>query len=254
MKKCIIILLSLFVFCDIFSQHTKRDFVWENYKYEIKQLDEFIMRFNLQEMMISPEEDSLWQYKNRILLFDKESYIAMQEKSDCMIRQIVNDSLSIHFSDSTWHATVSCLVRFKEKKDTLTLMLHTQEIKEKVYKWVISDAYGNILNLKSQYHSHYNRIPPTDNELNFISLSNITESNRDNILQYSDSTYTHSSLTTFYTLVYYGLLKIERVIELTYHFKISPDYEFDIKYFNRMEGNSGWLIYNIIAKKNQPFY
>lgn len=245
-KRHICNILLICITLPLYSQQVPlKDIVFENYTYSIKMIDEFMARFNLKEVLVTPEQDSLWRYHNRIFLFDEATYMANDSLANEVISMIENDSITLHFSDANWTATATCQVKYDGKIDTIQLILQPQIRKKNWYKWVIVDAYGDMFQLKPKTKSEHFYISPTDNELNFMSLADITQKNYRNITEYATNGYEPDRLSVFYTLVYLKLLRINYVIDLTYHFELPCDHSFDVRYFNRDSKNSGWLIYQI---------
>ncbi len=222
-----------------------KDIAFENYAYSVKMIDEFMSRFNLKEVVVTPEQDSLWRFHNRIFLFDEATYMANDSLANEVIDLIENDSITLHFSDTTWMATATCQVKYDGKIDTIQLLLQPQIRKKNWYKWAIVDAFGDMLQLAPKTKSEHFYISPTDNELNFMSLTEITQKNYRNITEYAANGYEPDRLSVFYTLVYSGLLIIDYVTDLTYHFELPCKHSLDVRYFNRDIKNSGWLIYQI---------
>ena len=221
------------------------DAEFDHFDYNIKVMDEFMLRFNLQNAMITPEQDSMWRFDNRVLLFDKDTYYANQGLADSLIHAIEEQNVKISFQDSTWYALARCQVLFKEKKDSIDLVLKTEKVKSDIYKWSIVDASGKIVELIPKTKSDRLRILPTDNDVDFMSLNPITTINSPNIVLYSKNNYTVDRLSVFNTLVYNGLLQIQHVKELIYCFESVKGFRFYVKQFTRDERNAGYLIYRI---------
>ena len=157
---------------------------------------------------------------------------------------IEKDSIQLHYSDTIWTAYAKCRVSYMGKEDSIVLALKPELRGENMYRWVIVEAFGELLSLPSKTLSEHFYISPVDNELNFISLSQITTNNSSNIMQYAGSQFELDGLSVFYTMVYTKQLRILNVQEMTYHFDLSHNHSFDVCYFNRTDKNSGWLIYN----------
>ncbi len=221
------------------------DAEFDHFDYNIKVMDEFMLRFNLQNAMITPEQDSMWRFDNRVLLFDKDTYYANQGLADSLIHAIEEQNVKISFQDSTWYALARCQVLFKEKKDSIDLVLKTEKVKSDIYKWSIVDASGKIVELIPKTKSDRLRILPTDNDVDFMSLNPITTINSPNIVLYSKNNYTVDRLSVFNALVYNGLLQIQHVKELIYCFESVQGFRFYVKQFTRDSRNAGYLIYHI---------
>lgn len=251
MKKIFfVITISLLIFSKIVSAQlifSNNDF--ENFEYDIKQIDEFILRFNLEELLIMPDQSSQFERDNRILLFDKQYYLENQMFLNHFLDSIETQKTMISFYDSTWYAVAECNVTFQGKKDKLTLILRTEQVKDDIYKWSIVDAQGTILDLNPKSKSDRLRLLPTDNEVNFIALQSVTTTNSPNITLYNEKTHANDRLSVFNSLVYYKLLKVDNVQELSYCFTQVNGYVFFVKKFTRDEKNTGWLIYDVQQKK-----
>ncbi len=247
MKKLYYIILSTFLAFAGMSQAqiVIHDYEFENFEYNIKQIDEFILRFNLKELLIQPDQSAQYKRDNRILLFDKNYYLANEETLTEFLNTIEKEHTTLSFYDSTWYAIAECNVTFQGKKDKLTLILRTEQVKDDIYKWSLVDAQGAILELTPRTKSDKLRLLPTDNEVNFIALQSITTTNAPNITLYDVKSHANDRLSVFNSLVYYKLLKVDNVQELTYCFTQVKGYKFYVKNFTREAKNAGWLIYEV---------
>ena len=135
-----------------------------------------------------------------------------------------------------------CNALYKGKETTLTLELATEKIKDYMYKWVIVDASGEVLNLKPQKQNPGLAISPVDHEVNFISLRHVTSDEGVNIMNYKGKSPRLDPLSVFFALVQSGALQVKHVRMLEYRFTIAPLYEFTVRNFIRDAMNSGWLI------------
>ena len=229
-----------------------QDDEFENFDYNIKQIEEFILRFNLKELIIQPQQSKQYEFDNRVLLFDKSYYLDHQEELTDFLNSICKQQTTLSFYDSTWYAIAECNVTFLGKKDKITLILRPEQVTEDIYKWSIVDAQGNILELTPKTQSDKLRLLPTDNEVNFIALQSITTTNAQNILLYNLQNHINDQLSVFNSLVYYKLLKVDNVQSLSYCFTQVRGYEFYVKNFVRDEKNAGWLIYNVQKATSPP--
>ena len=218
---------------------------FDNFEYHIKQIDEFILRFNLKELLVQPDKSAQYKRDNRILLFDRNYYLADSNALNEFISSIEEQNTILSFYDSTWYAIADCNVTFRGKKDRISLILRTEQVKDDIYKWSIIDAQGSILELTPKTQSERLRLLPTDNEVNFIALQSITTDNSQNITLFNEKKHKNDRLSVFNCLVYYKLLKIDNVQELSYCFTQVKGYKFFVKNFNREQMNAGWLIYDV---------
>lgn len=227
------------------AQIVYHDDKFEHFEYNVKLIDEFILRFNLKELLIQPDQSAQYERDNRMLLFDKDYYLANEEYLSHFLDAIEKQHTSLSFYDSTWYAIAECNVTMQGKKDKLTLVLRTEQVKDDLYKWSIIDARGKLLELTPKTTSDKLRMLPTDNEVNFIALQSVTTTNAPNITLYNIKTHVNDRLSVFNSLVYYKLLKVDNVQKLTYCFTQVKGYKFFVTNFAREADNAGWLIYDV---------
>lgn len=214
-----------------------------DYKIKVKQLDEFMQRFNLHD---SPEmfrnKDTLVQKMYCLTaLFDFNVVKTRQKEVREFVTSIISNDTKISYTDTTWCAKAECNALYKGKNVTVTLELVTEHVKDFIYKWVIKGASGDVLNLSSVKQNHSMAISPVDNEVNFISLKHITTTESKNILNYKSKNEKTDGLSVFLALVHSGALSIKNVQQLEYVFNIK-DYQFTVHNFVRDAMNSGLLI------------
>lgn len=245
MKKFYLILAVISLFVHAVQAQVLLDNDFENFDYNVKQIDEFILRFNLKELLIQPNQNDQYERVNRILLFDKSYYRDNTVFLNDFLGSVEKQNTVLSFYDSTWFAIADCNVTFKGKKDKITLILRTERVKDDIYKWSITDANGDILELIPKTQSDRLRLLPTDNEVNFMSLQSVTTSNAQNITLFNEGGHINDRLSVFDCLVYNKLLKIDNVQELTYCFTQVKGYKFYVKNYLRDGKNAGWLISDV---------
>ena len=217
------------------------------YLAEVKQVDEFIDRFNNEKFHINIDTSKSEYKENNILaLFNLErlngaSDSAITEVS-AFIRTVVDSGVNIRYEDTLWLAKAPCYGKLKNRQVEFILWLNVEHRKEDMYKWVVAKAEGNIFKLTPSRTSERIMIMPDDHEINFITLKDITSQNDDYITNYRQKYFDLDETSVFYSLVYYNLLDIDYVKDLEFLFFQVPGYVFHIKYFNRETLNSGWLI------------
>lgn len=247
------ILVAMFlVFVHTVQAQVFIDNEFDNFEYNVKQIDEFILRFNLKELLITPDKSSQYERDNRILLFDRDYYISNSNNLNEFLNSAEEQNTILSFYDSTWYAIAECNVTFKGRKDKISLILRVEQVKDDIYKWSIIDAQGSILELTPKTQSDRLRLLPTDNEVNFIALQSITTDNFQNITLFNEKKHETDRLSVFNCLVYNKLLKINNIQDLSYCFTQVRGYKFFVKYFTRNKLNAGWLIYDV--HKETPKY
>lgn len=209
---------------------------------QVKQLGEFIERFNLQ-LPPATMDTTAPHAKERILLslFDFDYADTHGDEVMEFIGSVLRYGDRIHYGDTSWVAIAQCAVEVGGRPDSIVLVLRTENIDSEMYKWVIVAAEGFPLQLLPEEKSRLYKIFPQENEINFIQLSDITRRNAENILNYADSRFVVDQTSVFYALVATGRLKIQHVQDLQYQFGTS-EYTFWVKHYPRHTTNSGWLI------------
>lgn len=215
-----------------------------DYRLKVKQLDEFMRRFNLQDVpSLFQNEDTLLQESySMTAVFDFQLVKGRKDDVREFVATMLNNNVKLAYTDSNWIAVAHCNAIYKGKETTLTLELATEKVKDFIYKWVIIGASGDVLELKPQKQNPGLAISPVDNEVNFISLNHITSKECQNILNYKGTSAQLNPMSVFFALVNSGQLQIKNVQQLEYKFTIKPYYEFTVRNFIRDAMNSGWLI------------
>lgn len=216
-------------------------------KSRIGLVDEFMKRFNgetLHPNISKKAKDS--HKKNLQLLFNLAQYKSKQDpsfiKATDMVETIIKDSVTIHFNDKEWAAIAHCSGTIDGKKTTFTMYLTVQQRKADMYKWVISKVEGKCFEISPRDTSDKIMLYPDDHETNFISLSRMTQEQPYNIKVFMSKEHEYDETSVFMYLVRTKRLKINYVENLEFMFMQIPGYAFNIQYYERESGNSGWLI------------
>jgi hypothetical protein len=228
----------------------------------VKQIDEFFDRFNFEtHRMGNNTEDSsnsILRTQNLLHLFNENLFGFTDQSSRKNIKTFIDSSVFNHiklkYEDTTWYAELHCKVNYNGKNESLTLLLQPEKITDYEYKWVICAAHADFMNLLPKKENPKLKLSPVDHQLNFMSLSEMTKNQEDNIIKMVDKDYYPDELSIFLFLVKTAQLKIEYVDKLDYHFLQVPGYIFTVSHFERNSSNVGWLISKVesveASKKN----
>lgn len=219
-----------------------------NYKFRVKQIGEFMERFNLKEIIID-RNDSLWKQKNLTMLFNRDSYIKSRATADIFIKNVIRDSVTLHYNDTNWYAEAECNAKLNGKAVSVTLSLKVEHIERDLYKWVITGAKSKALALSPDKVNPGLKISPVDNEVNFMSLNHITTVEARNIKNYTEKDSHVDEFSVFLALIFQKALSIENVQRLVYHFQNVAGYSFAVQHYERDNMNAGWLISDIEKAK-----
>ena len=237
----------LFATCCADAQVIDRLLKEDLYKTRIKLVDEFFERFNGKEFrpdIKSGTEEA--ELKNLLVLFNAGMFTSFQDsafiEAKTFAQKVFQDSIQINYSDTTWIAKATCHGKLKGRDVDFILYLNVENRREKLFKWVIAKAEGDIFNLTPSLEKETIMLMPDDHETNFMSLRRITTEKDDYILNYKQKNYSIDLTTVFFAFVNTGILNIEYVKPLEFIFFQVPGYKFTVSHFERDNFNAGWLI------------
>ncbi len=253
MKKILLTLLFMFSILDLPAQFSKLD--RDLYLSQIHLVDEFMDRFNGKSHMPNLPKELLNDRKNQILLlFDLGIFESREDslfiEAEKFAQKVINDSIRLHYEDSTWYAKALCEGTLNKKPVEFTLYLRVDTTATGVYTWFVSGAEGNAFKIDSLKDHKPFTLMPDDHETNFMSLYRMTDETFDYITDFISDKIDINQTTVFITLVKLNLLKIEYVKDLEFVFNQVPGYRFTIKYASREKLNAGWLINSFTELEN----
>jgi hypothetical protein len=268
MKKLILsVLCSLTFFCvacgQNIAQSSLQDSLFEqSLKFRVKQLDEFMARFNheidTEGKKVQNRLDMQARKKQIASLFDAEYIKKVDAKQKQVIVNFINqvcggDSSKqskfwlISLYDKDFYAKAVCKVKYLGKDETLLLTLKIEQDEKKNLRWVIVAAEAKFLEVVPKDTTK--SISPVNHELNFMQLSKITEQDAANIAAYTAKNYEIDQLSIVLFLIKSKQLKIDFVQQLSFHFSQVQNYTFIVEHKERTTGNVGWLITDISERK-----
>lgn len=211
------------------------------FQQRIVSMDEFMDRFNGEDVKGLDNMDTLARMKCLYHVCNHDALEKEPERWYSFLSDLARDSTRLSYTYANWAAIATCMVDVDGTEDTVTLILKMEHVKRSIYKWVITQASGRLLSLSPEMASTTFAISPTDNDVDFISLGEITGKNGQNILCYSNRDFLLDQTSVFFSLVAMGYLKIKYVADLDYQFDV-PHYTFFVEHFSRETSNAGWLI------------
>lgn len=250
MRRAVILLLgSIFISSNSYSQAIDSLLDDEQYNARIKLVDEFFDRFNgFEDRPDINKNDSNYHFKRLLVLFNGEMFKSLSDSTYIaakdFIETINKDTVKLNYADSLWFASATCHGKFKDKEVVFTLYLTVEHRVSNMYKWVIAKAEGDIFSLRPSTKSEKIMMMPDEHETNFLSLHRITNERDDLISNYVHKNHSVDKTSVFLSYVYNGWLSIDYVSDLSFTFLQVAGYEFSIKEFERKGHNVGWLIYS----------
>ena len=218
-------------------------------KVRVGLVDEFFDRFNGKVAHPDiPLTDANGRRNNLMILLDLSQFKSKEDsifqEAAKMIDTVIRDSVKINFSDTTWVAIAHCKGVLEGKSVNFDIFLTVQHRKQGMYKWVVSKVDGNFFNITPRVENEKIMLYPDDHETNFMSLGRMTKEQPFNVKNFMAKGFEYDITSVFAYLVYNRKLKIDYVNELEFVFTQIPEYIFHVKYFERENKNSGWLISN----------
>jgi len=199
----------------------------------IKQIDEFIERFNDTLQPIEYLIDDSLIVSDTLL---HKNFLAQAQQSQ------------LSFFDTTWCAQLNVELLYKGETHNAKLYLKVQSYPaEQSSKWVFTAVDANFLSLKPECVDSTTFIPPSANGTNFIAIEKVLK-NQANVAAYTKATYKNDQLSIFLFLIKNGDLTLQSIKDQCYYFWQTADYVFQCEYLNRANNNSGWLITAIEPK------
>lgn len=231
----------------------------ENFAFKVKQIDEFMDRFNSLESTPIRQYvrerhavDTLGRTALVLSLFDRQDTTWNEED----VRRFVSDVSegiappTLDFYDKGWYAELDCSGRYKGKQENFTLVLSLEVLpRGQGAKWVIEAVSASFLELK--HSQDYRRaLNPASYGTDFVDLNEVLRDTA-NFRNYLNTDKQHSQLLLFLNELHEKHLSFLQVNEITYHFLQIDDWIFKVRDFNRDTPNSGWLISELLRVNDE---
>ena len=231
----------------------------ENFVFKVKQIDEFIERFN--NAQTTPirdyvqdhySVDSLSHASLLVSLFDQEDTTWNEEDVRAFVADVTRkDSISpsstkvLDFYDGGWYAELDCTGQYQGKEETFTLVLSLEVLRRgQGAKWVINGVSANFLGLS--YDTDRRRtLNPASHDTDFMNLITALQDTV-NFRNYLSARARPSQLLLFFNELCEEHLVFKHVNQITYHFMQIDNWIFKVRDFNRNTSNSGWLISELL--------
>jgi hypothetical protein len=218
--------------------------------FQVKQLDQFMNRFNNKENIFAGDEvknDSLTQRKRTLIsLLNHEDSELFIKRTEDFIDYICNDSnhILLDYSDDHWYAKVNCTLQYNDKEKNAFLTLKKEGDMKTGFKWVIVGVNASFIDVRPAYYDTAKFIGPMNHELGFMGLFNIFNDYK-NVAEYAYRDFEPDDLSVFFFLIKTKEIQYVKVNSIQYHFLQVTNWIFTVDYFNRPSSNSGWLISSV---------
>lgn len=240
----------------------------KNILIRVKQLNQFINRFNNCEDLLTGERKSdsllklqrhnLSQFelsRKRILLtlFNHKDSVSVKRKDIIDFVNFVSvdsNNVKLSYYDKDWFATVKCSMKLFDRYVMLTLVLKNIGNANSGYRWMIQSLKSDLKFESSTITDSLKFISPMNHELGFMDLYNVFSEPK-YIMHYVGKKFDTDQSGAMLFLIQAGLLKYEKIEAVRYHFLQVDGWTFTVEDFNRSEKNSGWLISDLIRSTNE---
>ena len=227
-------------------------------QFRVKQIDEFFARFNFETNFmgeaIQDSTDKEMRKKNLLTLVNLDKFKDKDNKTDSVLNRfvdyVIDKNIKIHYADSTWAAEAIGSVMYEGKKYDITFTLKTEQIKDVIYKWVVTEIETPLFKKFPVKPKNVITISPAEHGIGFMTLPETFNLNKSAVGTTFEKGYQRNNLVLFDYLMSSGKMKMNAIIKVKYHFS-TKDVDFDVERIEKdKEYNQGWLI-NYIHFKNQ---
>ena len=265
MKKLKIFLLLVFVAiislkseAQIFTQVVDE----QELQFKVKLIDEFFRRFNYEtdyagNPIAAPTDsvplDTVAKRNNLAMLLNHDIFMndstGLNAISTDFLNYVIKHNKQIHYTDTTWYAEAISSVAMDGKTYPINIYLRTEQVKDVIYKWVITDVESPLFASLVDSVETKVSIMPGAHGSSFITLPETVNLNAKSVKSLFYKDYVPCTLTMFDFIVSTGKAKLKHVTKVIYHFNID-DYEFVVERLEKEKSyNSGWLISKIVKLK-----
>lgn len=215
--------------------------------YYVKSLNEFMHRFNAEEIPPFFRDDMKDGLRQRCILalFDLEQVSDLESERATLIQRfdsvVCATNSMLHINDTGMYVEALCLFKYKKRSVILNLVLKYENIRDDFYRWAIVGVNG-MVKAGLIDTSLYGYINPVQHELHFLALTDAFP----HINGYFSKDKKIDPLSYFAGLAESGVLHFEGCQSVTYFFTQVPGYVFSVLLHPRKGINSGWLIHDLI--------
>lgn len=235
------------------------------FAWEVKQIDEFIERFNDSDGTLIKEYNKEYKPKEPLTrekliksLFNAAKKDWNYTEITSFIEQVTTGSppLLLDFNAENWYANVTCAVLWKGKPKTVQCKLKLLNLPDGSCKWVLSDVSAKFLLPKDANGKllpvEQPQLPRPNNELeslnpmshtnDFMNIDMVSDDTK-NLSNYIEASNHYSDMmSAFIRQILNKNLKITQTNSISYVFFQIDGWKIEIQQFNRPTKNSGWLI------------
>ena len=263
-----VLLLMLFIPNILLAQSTEKEYGL-NFAWEIKQVDEFIERFNNDSSSFineyvkkSGQAAPMTREKMIKSLFNAKGSAWNYQQINSFIKQVnsLGTPQYLNFNGMDWFARVRCHVSCNGRPEEATLILQTSTQADGASKWVIADInFSERVRLALKNDKSDDLLPcpePADPTSSFSPMSHangflnidLATRNPENIGNFVIDSRRSKNLNVFIDACLRKRFKIVNATSVTYSFLQIKGWRIEISQFTRQSMNSGWLISKLVKR------
>lgn len=245
----VLIILIQISILDGYSQGLENSFYDETWSLKVKQIDDFVDRFNNELNFISNGNiiKNKLPPETRIKLLSSLIY-SENVKNPELVNEFVNlvdtEVYYLKFGDDDIKCILSVASLFNEKEFNFDFHLKIEKLIDGSMKWVIVDVNSDSYPWNNIAQNPKKFINPSNHNLKFSNLFRII--NGDNDIQgIFEEDFELDNLSIIIHEIMSGNMTIKSISDVNYSFRILDKYNILVSYFDTPGKQSGWLISNI---------
>ncbi len=259
MRKTIILLLGFVFSMDICAQILPIAIDETPLEFKVKQIDEFIRRFNFETMYngVKPSDSVTFdeRLKNMYTVFRLKNFESETNEPNKFMKDfcnyVIKNNLQLKYENNNWTAEVVCNAKMDNKKIQVSLFLQTEHIRDVLYKWVLVDVNSIFMQKLNTISKDSLFISPAEHGISFITLPRIINLSVSDVNTVFKKDWTPDRLSVFSYLISNKKLSLLTVDRVIYHWTLG-DYSFDVERFEGEDSfNQGWLVSKLVLNSNK---
>lgn len=225
----------------------------EKFAFQVKQIDEFIDRFNnadhtLIKKYLDDRYDLQVSREDLVLsLFDINKLNSTnKQKVANFIEDVVNgkEPPYLNFYDQDWYAKAKCLADYQGKDIIFDIVLAVKvNPEQETVNWELKSLSIDDMGYSGDI-SFTSLLPPSGHGTNFLELRRMFSSPGS---YYDHSKSEENPINQLLLMAEKGDFVFKGVREVSYHFLQLEHWIVEVKEYDRKENNSGWLISNLLS-------
>lgn len=234
---------------DGYSQALENTFYDETWSLKVKQIDDFVDRFNNELNFISNGNiiKNKLPPETRSKLLSSLIY-SENVKNTELVNEFVNlvdaEGYYLKFGDDDIKCILSVASLFNEKQFNFDFHLKIEKLNDGSMKWVIVDVNSTSYPWNSIAQNPQKFINPSNHNLRFSNLFRIINGEND-IQGVFEESFELDNLSIIIHEIMRGNMAIKSITDVNYSFSILEKYKVLVSYFDTSGKQSGWLISNI---------